>query len=196
MNARGVAYERIEGEAAFYGPKIDFKIEDAIGRLWQLGTVQWDFNLPERFELEYIGEDNKPHRPVMVHRALFGSVERFFGVLIEHYAGAFPLWLAPQQVAVLPITDRINEYAEEVARELRAAGLRVEVNTRSEKIGAKIRDAQMQKVPFMLVLGDREMEQKNVAVRERATGDLGSMSTEDFKQMARRLVESRALTNT
>jgi threonyl-tRNA synthetase len=196
LNARGVAYERIEGEAAFYGPKIDFKIEDAIGRLWQLGTVQWDFNLPERFELEYIGEDNKPHRPVMVHRALFGSVERFFGVLIEHYAGAFPLWLAPQQVAVLPITDRINEYAEEVARELRAAGLRVEVNTRSEKIGAKIRDAQMQKVPFMLVLGDREMEQKNVAVRERATGDLGSMSTEDFKQMARRLVESRALTNT
>jgi threonyl-tRNA synthetase len=196
LNARGVAYERIEGEAAFYGPKIDFKIEDAIGRLWQLGTVQWDFNLPERFELEYIGEDNKPHRPVMVHRALFGSVERFFGVLIEHYAGAFPLWLAPQQVAVLPITDRINEYAEEVARELRAAGLRVEVNTRSEKIGAKIRDAQMQKVPFMLVLGDREMEQKNVAVRERATGDLGSMSTEDFKRMARRLVESRALTNT
>jgi threonyl-tRNA synthetase len=120
LDERGVAYERIEGEAAFYGPKIDFKIEDAIGRLWQLGTVQWDFNLPERFELEYIGEDNKPHRPVMVHRALFGSVERFFGVLIEHYAGAFPLWLAPVQVAVLPITDRINEYAEAVARELRA----------------------------------------------------------------------------
>jgi threonyl-tRNA synthetase len=196
LNARGVPYERVEGEAAFYGPKIDFKIEDAIGRLWQLGTVQWDFNLPERFELEYIGEDNKPHRPVMVHRALFGSIERFFGVLIEHYAGAFPLWLAPQQVAVLPITDRINEYAESVARELREAGLRVEVNTRSEKVGAKIRDAQLQKVPFMLVLGDREMEQGNVAVRERATGDLGSMSTEDFKLMARRLVESRALTNT
>ncbi|MDQ1591517.1 MAG: threonyl-tRNA synthetase, partial [Pyrinomonadaceae bacterium] len=196
LNARGVAYERIEGEAAFYGPKIDFKIEDAIGRLWQLGTVQWDFNLPERFELEYIGEDNKPHRPVMVHRALFGSIERFFGVLIEHYAGAFPLWLAPTQVAVLPITDRINEYAESVARELRGAGLRVEVNTRSEKIGAKIRDAQLQKVPFMLVLGDREMEQGNVAVRERVTGDLGSMPTEDFKRMARALVESRALTNT
>jgi threonyl-tRNA synthetase len=196
LNARGVAYERIEGEAAFYGPKIDFKIEDAIGRLWQLGTVQWDFNLPERFELEYIGEDNKPHRPVMVHRALFGSIERFFGVLIEHYAGAFPLWLAPLQVAVLPITDRINEYSEEVARELREAGLRVEVNTKSEKVGAKIRDAQLQKVPFMLVLGDREMEQGNVAVRERAQGDLGSMSKEDFKLMARRLVESRALTNT
>jgi threonyl-tRNA synthetase len=196
LGERGVVYERIEGEAAFYGPKIDLKIEDAIGRLWQLGTVQWDFNLPERFELEYIGEDNKPHRPVMVHRALFGSIERFFGVLIEHYAGAFPLWLAPQQIAVLPITDRINEYAETVARELRGAGLRVEVNTRSEKIGAKIRDAQMQKVPFMLVLGDREMEQGNVAVRERAQGDLGSMPTEDFKRMARALIESRALTNT
>jgi threonyl-tRNA synthetase len=196
LQERGVSYERIEGEAAFYGPKIDFKIEDAIGRLWQLGTVQWDFNLPERFELEYIGEDNKPHRPVMVHRALFGSIERFFGVLIEHYAGAFPLWLAPVQVAVLPITDRINEYAESVAKELREAGLRVEVNVRSEKVGAKIRDAQLQKVPFMLVLGDREMEQGNIAVRERARGDLGSMQTEDFKQMARGLVESRALTNT
>ncbi|HEY0097693.1 MAG TPA: threonine--tRNA ligase [Pyrinomonadaceae bacterium] len=194
LHARGVPYERIEGEAAFYGPKIDFKIEDAIGRLWQLGTVQWDFNLPERFELEYIGEDNKPHRPVMVHRALFGSIERFFGVLIEHYAGAFPLWLAPLQVSVLPITDRINEYAEEVARELRAAGLRVEVNTRSEKIGAKIRDAQLQKVPLMLVLGDREMEQQNVAVRERVQGDLGSMSTEEFKGWARELVEKRELT--
>ena len=196
LKERGVTYERIEGEAAFYGPKIDFKIEDAIGRLWQLGTVQWDFNLPERFELEYIAEDNKPHRPVMVHRALFGSIERFFGVLIEHYAGVFPLWLAPVQVAVLPITDRINDYAEGVARELREAGLRVEVNVKSEKIGAKIRDAQLQKVPFMLVLGDRELEQANVAVRERARGDLGSMSTEDFKRMVRRLVESRALTNT
>ncbi|HEX9919615.1 MAG TPA: threonine--tRNA ligase, partial [Pyrinomonadaceae bacterium] len=196
LDERGVPYERVEGEAAFYGPKIDLKIEDAIGRLWQLGTVQWDFNLPERFELEYIGEDNKPHRPVMVHRALFGSIERFFGVLIEHYAGAFPLWLAPVQVAVLPITDRINEYAERVARELREAGLRVELNTKSEKIGAKIRDAQMQKVPFMLVLGDREMEQGNVAVRERAEGDLGSMPMEDFKRMARALIESRALTNT
>ncbi|HEX8458620.1 MAG TPA: threonine--tRNA ligase [Pyrinomonadaceae bacterium] len=195
LNERGVSYERIEGEAAFYGPKIDFKIEDAIGRLWQLGTVQWDFNLPERFELEYIAEDNRPHRPVMVHRALFGSIERFFGVLVEHYAGAFPLWLAPVQVAVLPITDRINDYAAGVARELRAAGLRVELNVRSEKIGAKIRDAQLQKVPFMLVLGDREMEQGNVAVRERAQGDLGSMSTDDFKLMARRLVDTRSLNN-
>jgi threonyl-tRNA synthetase len=195
LDERGVAYERVEGEAAFYGPKIDFKIEDAIGRLWQLGTVQWDFNLPERFELEYIGEDNKPHRPVMVHRALFGSIERFFGVLIEHYAGAFPLWLAPVQVAVLPITDRINEYAEEVAQDLKMAGLRVEANLRSEKIGAKIRAAQLQKIPFMLVLGDREMEEGKVAVRERSQGDTGTWTLAEFKAMTRRLVETRALTN-
>jgi len=195
LEGREIKYERIEGEAAFYGPKIDFKVEDAIGRLWQLGTVQWDFNLPQRFELEYIGEDNKPHRPVMVHRALFGSIERFFGVLIEHYAGAFPLWLAPVQVAVLPITDRINEYAGRVAKELRAAGFRVESNLRGEKIGAKIRDAQMQKVPFMLVLGDRELAQNQVAVRERSKGDIGAMSLSDFSEMARRLVAERALVN-
>jgi threonyl-tRNA synthetase len=157
--------------------------------------VQWDFNLPERFELEYIGEDNKPHRPVMVHRALFGSIERFFGVLIEHYAGAFPMWLAPVQVAVLPITDRINDYAASVSASLRNNGLRVEANLRSDKIGAKIRDAQLQKVPFMLVLGDREMEQGTVAVRERSKGDIGVMSLEEFSRKARRLVESRALTN-
>jgi threonyl-tRNA synthetase len=196
LDARGIDYQRMEGEAAFYGPKIDFKIEDAIGRLWQLGTVQWDFNLPERFELEYIGEDNTPHRPVMVHRALFGSIERFFGVLIEHYAGAFPVWLAPVQVMVLPITDRINEYAEQVSRQLRAAGLRVETNVRSDTIGAKIRDAQLQKIPFMLVLGDREMQDGKVAVRERSKGDIGAMPLDEFKAMALRLVETRALTNT
>jgi threonyl-tRNA synthetase len=195
LDARGIDYERIEGEAAFYGPKIDFKIEDAIGRLWQLGTVQRDFNLPERFSLEYIGEDNKPHRPVMVHRALFGSIERFFGVLIEHYAGAFPMWLAPVQIAVLPITDRINEYAAQVAQQLRDAGLRVELNVRNDKIGAKIRDAQLQKVPFMLVLGDREMEEGKVAVRERSKGDIGAMSLDEFKELALRLVRTRALKN-
>ena len=195
LNAKQIPYQRVEGEAVFYGPKIDIRVEDAIGRTWQLTTVQFDFNLPERFQLEYIGEDNKPHRPVMIHRALFGSMERFFGVLIEHYAGAFPMWLAPVQVAVLPITDRVNEYAEELKRELLSAGLRVEANLRSEKIGAKIRDAQLQKVPFMLVLGDREMEQKTVAVRERARGDIGVMSVQEFKEMARRLVETRALTN-
>lgn len=177
---RNISYERIEGEAAFYGPKIDIKIEDAIGRVWQLGTIQLDFNLPERFELEYTAEDNQKRRPFMIHRALFGSIERFFGVLIEHYAGAFPLWLAPVQVAVLPITDRINEYAETIASELRKAGFRVESNTRSDKIGAKIRDAQMQKVPYMLVLGDEEIEDGKVAVRHRKDGDIGVMSLDEF----------------
>jgi threonyl-tRNA synthetase len=195
LNAKQIPYQRIEGEAVFYGPKIDIRIGDAIGRTWQLTTVQFDFNLPERFKLEFIGEDNKPHQPVMIHRALFGSMERFFGLLIEHYAGAFPFWLAPVQVAVLPITDRINAYAEEVARELLDAGLRVEMNLRSEKIGAKIRDAQLQKVPFMLVLGDREMEQRMVAVRERIQGDVGVMSVQDFQEIARKLIGTRALTN-
>ena len=196
LNQQQLSYERIEGEAAFYGPKIDIKVEDAIGRLWQLSTIQFDFNFPRRFDLEYIGEDNKPHQPIMIHRALFGSMERFFGVLIEHYAGAFPLWLAPVQVAVLPITDRVNEYAEQVASELRGSGFRVETNLRSEKIGAKIRDAQMQKVPFMLVLGDREQEQGQVAVRERVSGDIGVMPLSQFIGMARGLVQTRALINT
>jgi threonyl-tRNA synthetase len=157
--------------------------------------VQFDFNLPRRFQLEYIAEDNKPHQPIMIHRALFGSMERFFGVLIEHYAGAFPLWLAPVQVAVLPITDRVNDYAEEIAGDLRESGFRVEANLRSEKVQAKIRDAQLQKIPFMLVVGDREMEQKAVAVRERTKGDIGVMSLSEFKEKARKLIESRALTN-
>lgn len=183
LRERNISYERIEGEAAFYGPKIDIKIEDAIGRVWQLGTIQLDFNLPERFKLEYTGEDNQKHQPIMIHRALFGSIERFFGVLIEHYAGAFPLWLAPVQVAVLPITDRINEYAESVAKELRDAGFRVEANVKSDKIGAKIRDAQMQKVPYMLVLGDKELEENTLAVRERKQGDIGAMPLEEFKEM-------------
>lgn len=183
LRERQIEYERIEGEAAFYGPKIDIKIEDAIGRVWQLGTIQLDFNLPERFELEFTGEDNQKHRPFMIHRALFGSIERFFGVLIEHYAGAFPFWLSPVQVAVLPITDRINEYAAQVAGELKEAGFRVEANLRSDKIGAKIRDAQLQKVPYMLVLGDKELEENSVAVRERKQGDIGAMPLEEFMTM-------------
>jgi threonyl-tRNA synthetase len=182
LKERGIIYDRIEGEAAFYGPKIDIKIEDAIGRVWQLGTIQLDFNLPERFELEYTGEDNLKHRPFMIHRALFGSIERFFGVLIEHYAGAFPLWLAPVQVAVLPITDRVNDYAESVATNLRSAGFRVESNLRSDKIGAKIRDAQLQKVPYMLILGDKEVEDGVIAVRHRKDGDIGVMSLDEFKE--------------
>ncbi len=195
LNKREITYERIEGEAAFYGPKIDIKVEDSIGRLWQLSTVQFDFNLPERFEIEYTGEDGQKHRPVMVHRALFGSVERFFGVLIEHYAGAFPFWLAPVQITVLPITDRINDYAEKVAKELKESGFRVELNTKSDKIGAKIREAQLQKVPFMLVLGDKELEENKVAVRERKVGDVGAMTLDEFREMARKLNENRALEN-
>ncbi len=193
LNERNIPYERIEGEAAFYGPKIDIKIEDAIGRVWQLGTIQLDFNLPERFELEYTGDDNQKHRPFMIHRALFGSIERFFGVLIEHYAGAFPLWLAPVQVAVLPITDRINEYAEKIAAELRSAGFRVECNVISDKIGAKIRNAQLQKIPYMLVLGDQELENSQVAVRERKQGDIGTMSLDEFKEMITKQKLSRSL---
>jgi threonyl-tRNA synthetase len=192
LRERNISYERIEGEAAFYGPKIDIKIEDAIGRIWQLGTIQLDWNLPERFELEYTGDDGQKHRPLMIHRALFGSIERFFGVLIEHYAGAFPLWLAPVQVTVLPITDRINEYAEKVAAELAAEGFRVETNTKSDKIGAKIRDAQMQKIPYMLVLGDKELEDGIVAVRERKEGDIGAMTLDDFKKLISEKRDSRA----
>ncbi|MBK9153033.1 MAG: threonine--tRNA ligase [Chloracidobacterium sp.] len=193
LKERNIVYERIEGEAAFYGPKIDIKIEDAIGRVWQLGTIQLDFNLPERFELEYTGEDNQKHRPFMIHRALFGSIERFFGVLIEHYAGAFPLWLAPVQVAVLPIADRINDYAASVTTELKEAGFRVEANLKSDKIGAKIRDAQLQKVPYMLVLGDKELEEQKVAVRERKQGDIGAMPLDEFKEMIGQQKQLRSL---
>lgn len=193
LRERNIPYERIEGEAAFYGPKIDIKIEDAIGRIWQLGTIQLDFNLPERFQLEYTGEDNTKHRPVMIHRALFGSIERFFGVLIEHYAGAFPLWLAPVQIAVLPITDRVNEYADKIAKELKENGFRVEANLRSDKIGAKIREAQLQKVPYMLVIGDKELEDGTVAVRERKQGDVGTMSLNEFIEMATKLRDQRGI---
>jgi threonyl-tRNA synthetase len=193
LKERNISYERIEGEAAFYGPKIDIKIEDAIGRIWQLGTIQLDFNLPERFQLEYTGEDGQKHRPVMIHRALFGSIERFFGVLVEHYAGAFPFWLAPVQITVLPITDRINEYASSISNELKQLGFRVETNLKSDKIGAKIRDAQINKIPFMLILGDKEFEYKTIAVRERKQGDLGVLSLEEFKDMAQKLRTTRAI---
>ncbi len=195
LHERQIKYDRIEGEAAFYGPKIDIKVEDAIGRIWQLGTIQVDFNLPERFELEYKGEDNELHRPFMIHRALFGSIERFFGLLIEHFAGAFPFWLAPVQIGVLPITDRINEYSGSVAGELEQAGFRVELNTRSDKIGAKIREATVAKIPFMLILGDKELEDQTVSVRERTRGDLGVFKLEKFIEQARILKESRALSS-
>lgn len=186
-------FRTIEGEAAFYGPKIDVKVVDAIGRSWQLGTIQLDFNLPERFELEYIGEDNRPHRPLMIHRAILGSLERFFGILIEHYAGAFPLWLAPIQAIVLPITDKQRDYAFAVQKRLQKAGLRVDVDARNEKIGAKIRQAQVQKIPFMLVVGHREAEAGTVSVRERHRGDLGAFPLDVFCDRACHLVRQRSI---
>jgi threonyl-tRNA synthetase len=173
----GIAAEPEEGEAAFYGPKADFVVTDCIGREWQLGTVQLDYNLPseDRFALEYIGQDNRPHRPVMIHRAPLGSLERFVGVLIEHFAGAFPLWLSPEQARVLVVSQKFEEYGRAVEREFRAAGLRVKGDYRAEKIGAKIRDAQLEYVPYMLIVGGREAEQGTVSVRDRIEGDLGPM---------------------
>jgi threonyl-tRNA synthetase len=176
----GIKATVIADEAAFYGPKIDIKLVDAIGRLWQLSTVQFDSFLPKKFELEYIAEDGKKHRPLMVHRALFGSVERFFGILVEHYAGAFPVWLAPVQASILPITDKQNSYAHEVAEKLKAAGVRAVVDDRNEKVNLKIREAQLQKVPYMLVIGGREAEAGQVAVRHRKRGDLGPVPVEEF----------------
>jgi threonyl-tRNA synthetase len=180
-------------EAAFYGPKIDVKLVDAIGRLWQLSTVQFDFTLPRRFGLEYIAEDGKAHQPLMVHRALYGSIERFFGILIEHYAGAFPVWLAPVQATVLPITDRQLEYARQVKESLEAAGIRTTIDDRNEKVNLKIREAQLQKVPFMLVVGDREAEAGQVAVRNRKHGDLGPKPLEAFIADVRKVIDTKAV---
>ncbi len=181
LDRKGIPFRTIPGEAAFYGPKIDIKLVDVLGRMWQLSTVQFDFNLPARFELTYKGEDGELHQPVMVHRALFGSVERFFGVLIEHYAGAFPLWLAPVQVGLVPISsDKHLEYAEAVKKRLEAAGLRVEVDGRNEKMNAKIREFGVQKVPFILIVGDKEAATDSVSVRTRGVGDEGGLSVDDF----------------
>jgi threonyl-tRNA synthetase len=184
----------VPDEAAFYGPKIDMKLLDALGRKWQLSTVQFDWNLPGKFGLEYVAEDGKKHQPMMVHRALYGSVERFFGILIEHYAGAFPLWLAPVQVAVLPITDRHTEYARSVHAKLEARGLRSHLDDRQEKVNLKIRDAQLQKVPYMLVVGDREAESGCVSVRHRKHGDLGAKPVDQFIEEACQLVASKSVT--
>jgi len=180
LDQEGMTYEVDEGGGAFYGPKIDMKIKDALGRPWQLGTVQFDFNLPERFNLTYVGADGKEHQPYMVHRALLGSIERFFGILIEHYAGAFPLWLAPEQVRILPITDKQLDYAKKIQATLRAKGLRAEIDPSNEKLGAKIRSAQMWKVPYMLVAGGRDEAAGVVSVRSRTDGDLGAMALDAF----------------
>ncbi len=189
---KAIPYKTIRGEAAFYGPKIDIKLVDVLGRLWQLSTVQFDFNMPARFEMEYVGEDGERHQPVMVHRALYGSVERFFGVLIEHYAGAFPLWLAPVQAGIVPISERHLVYAQKIQETLQTAGLRVEVDHRNEKMGAKIRDFTMQKLPYILVVGDKEAETGGISLRVRGQGDQGAMPLEDFVTRARSLVESKS----
>ncbi len=185
LERAGVEYDVDQGGGAFYGPKIDLKVKDAIGREWQLSTIQFDFNNPERFDLTYIGEDGQPHRPYMVHRALLGSLERFFGVLIEHYAGAFPVWLSPVQAALIPIADRHVDYAREVAAELRQAGLRVMVDDRGERMTAKIRDAQNQKIPYMLVVGDTEVENCQVALRLRNGENPGPMAVAEFLDRAK-----------
>lgn len=190
LDQEGMSYEVDEGGGAFYGPKIDMKIKDALGRPWQLGTVQFDFNLPERFNLTYVGDDGKEHQPYMVHRALLGSIERFFGILIEHYAGAFPLWLAPEQVRVLPISDKAMDYAKKVQSALRAAGFRVDVDASAEKLGAKIRAATLMKVPYQVVVGPRDEAAEQISVRSRADGDLGAMKLPDFVARLRAELEA------
>ena len=187
----GKEYVINEGDGAFYGPKLDFHIQDSLGRTWQCGTIQLDYQLPGRFNLEYVGEDGQKHCPVMIHRVVLGSVERFIGVITEHFAGAFPTWLSPVQVKMLPITDRALEYAREVSAKLEAQGFRVEVDGRNEKIGKKIREAQLEKVPYMLVIGDKEAEAGTVSVRHRAQGDLGVMTQEAFTALLKDVVDSK-----
>ena len=188
-----VEYELNEGDGAFYGPKIDFHIKDSLKREWQCGTIQLDFQMPERFDLTYIGEDGEKHRPVMLHRVIFGSIERFIGILIEHYAGAFPTWLAPVQVKILPITDEQKEYACNLANQLKEKGIRVELDDRNEKIGYKIREAQLQKVPYMLVAGAKEQEANLVAVRSRKAGDIGQMKMSEFVEKIQEEIENKLI---
>jgi threonyl-tRNA synthetase len=192
LKNRNIEFKTIPGEAAFYGPKIDIKLVDALGRLWQLSTVQVDFNLPQRFGLEYVAEDGSRKQPVMVHRALYGSVERFFGVLIEHYAGAFPVWLSPVQAVMIPISERHAEYANKVAGQLEAVGVRVEVDARNEKMNAKIREHAMQKVPFLLVVGDKEAEAGKVNVRTRGKEKTEDMLASEFVEKIRKLIAEKS----
>ncbi|GAB6157290.1 threonine--tRNA ligase [Desulfotomaculum varum] len=180
LAAKNMSYKVNEGDGAFYGPKIDFHLQDSLGRTWQCGTIQLDFQMPEKFDLTYVGEDGQKHRPVMIHRVVFGSIERFIGILTEHFAGAFPVWLAPVQVRVMPITDRHHAYAGELVKKMEDLDIRVELDARNEKINYKIREAQTQKIPYMLVIGDREMEQNAVAVRRRGQGDIGAMAADEF----------------
>lgn len=183
LESLGLDYVVNEGDGAFYGPKIDFHLEDSIGRTWQCGTIQLDFQMPQRFDLEYTGADGEKHRPIMIHRVAFGSIERFIGILIEHYAGKFPVWLSPVQVKILPVSEKFADYAEKVSDALKAAGVRVETDDRSEKLGYKIRSAQMEKVPYMLIVGEKEVEGECVSVRRRDEGDIGSMSVDEFAKL-------------
>ena len=192
LKNRGLDYTVNEGDGAFYGPKLDFEVTDAIGRSWQLGTIQLDYALPERFDLTYIGADNSEHRPVMIHRALLGSIERFFGIMIEHFAGAFPLWLAPVQAIVLPVSDKFLDYGNEVRDKLFDAGLRVEIDDANEKLGAKIRQAQLQKIPYMLIVGEKEVDAGTVSVRKRAGGDQGAMPLDELIEEMREKVRRRS----
>jgi threonyl-tRNA synthetase len=192
VSEMGKDYIINEGDGAFYGPKLDFHLADSLGRTWQCGTIQLDMQLPERFELEYVGEDGLKHRPVMIHRVVLGSIERFIGVITEHFAGAFPLWLSPVQVKVLPVTDRAHEYAKNLTQQLVDMDIRAEVDCRSEKLGYKIREAQLQKIPYMLVVGDRDMENGTVSVRTRTGEDLGAMTMAQFLEKCQNEIATKA----
>lgn len=193
LKAKNLNYQVDVGEAKFYGPAIDIKIKDAMGRLWQGPTIQADFNLPERFDIAYIGEDGQKHRPVMIHRTVLGAMERFIGGLIEHYAGAFPLWLSPVQVRVMPVSDKQADYAKQIAEELEKHGFRTQCDLGPDKIGYKIRQAQLEKVPYMIIVGDKEKQAGNISVRHRALGDLGAMQLDEFAAKAKHESESKSL---
>ena len=191
LEEKGIKYVLNEGDGAFYGPKIDFQLEDAIGRTWQCGTIQLDFQMPERFDITYVDKDNEKKRPVMIHRTIFGSMERFMGILIEHYAGRFPSWLAPVQVTILPISDKFNDYAYEIKKIMSDKGIRVDIDDRAEKIGYKIREAQLKRIPYMLIVGEKEVEDKLVSVRSRDDGDQGQIKVDEFIQKVIKEVEER-----
>ncbi len=193
LEAKHMQYKVNEGDGAFYGPKIDFHLTDSLGRTWQCGTIQLDFQMPEKFDLTYVGEDGQKHRPVMIHRVVFGSIERFIGILTEHFAGAFPVWLVPVQVRVMPITDKHHDYARELVKKMEALDIRVELDARNEKINYKIREAQTQKIPYMLVIGDREMEQGTVAVRQRGKGDIGAIQADEFIKMVQNDIKNKTI---
>jgi threonyl-tRNA synthetase len=193
LDKLGLKYEVDEGGGAFYGPKIDIKIKDALGRAWQCSTIQFDFNMSTRFDMEYVGSDNQPHRPYMIHRALFGSVERFFGTLIEHYAGNFPTWLCPVQAMIVTVSETSQEYAKRIHERFSSHGIRIELDTRSEKMGYKIRDAEMKKIPYIFIIGEKEAENSTIAVRRHTKGDIGSLDLDDVLKMMKEEIENRSL---